>query len=98
MNDDKKKLQTILTNMVDKCDGITFYKLYVNGITATIYKKNGILTVEPECGGESFTVNDIENVYFYSDYYYAEIDVNGTTYGIDIVKDLSPEEIEKMLG
>lgn len=97
MNDDKKKLQTILTNMVDKCDGITFYKLYVDGASATIYKRNGILMVEPERGG-TFGIDEIENVYFYSDYYYAEIDVNGTTYGIDIVKDLSPDEIEKMLG
>lgn len=94
---DTQKLQTIFDTITNKCDGTTFYRVYLDGQSTILYNGNESIILECENGGDKIPVSQILNVAFDSDYFFAEFDYNGRTYGIDIVKDMAPQEIFKEL-
>lgn len=94
---DTQKLQTIFDTITNKCDGMTFYRVYLDGQSTILYNGNESIILECENSGDKILVSQILNVVFDSDYFFAEFDYNGRTYGIDIVKDMAPEEIFKEL-
>lgn len=91
---DNDKLKQILTNAVTKCDGIHFYRISINGQSANIWKQGALgVTIELENTGEQILICDITDVTFDSDIYFAEFKCNYESYGVDIMRDMSPQEI-----
>lgn len=91
---DNDKLKRILANVIKNCNGEIFYHVVINGQTTRHYI-HGILgpIIEMENTGESIEVLDITDATFDSDIFFAEFTYNGISYGMDITRDMSPQEI-----
>lgn len=91
---DTDKVKQILTNVIKNCNGEIFYHIVINGQT-TRYYNHGILgmVIEMENTGETIEVIDITDATFDSDIFFAEFTYNGESYGMDITRDMSPQEI-----
>ena len=93
------KLKTILKNIIEKCDGIHFYRLEVNGNTAIVYKSGTRYLIELDNTGEVIDIDeDINNVEYGYDEFYTEFDTPFGSYGVNIVRDMSPQDIEAELA
>ena len=97
MNNDNK-LKAILKNIVDKCDGINFYRIEIDGPMANIRKSGREYIIEVENNGSIISVIDIHSVSFDDDIYFATFEYDGGEYGVNIMKDMSPDEIMKELA
>lgn len=88
------KLKQILANVIKRCNGEIFYHVVINGQT-TRYYNHGALgpIIEMENSGETIEVVDITDATFDSDIYFAEFKCNNETYGVDIMRDMSSQEI-----
>lgn len=101
MNDnDASKLRTILTNIMEKCNGIDFYHVELDGRTCTLFERGAYgIAIEVETTGETIYVEDISQATFDSDIYFAEFVLDdGTTHGVNITKDIPPQQIFAELG
>lgn len=91
---DTEKLQKILNNVIDKSDGIIFYRIELNGESCYYYRKGGKrMYLETENSGKTICVNDIHSVSFLDDIYFAVFSIDGEDYGLNIMKDMSPSQI-----
>lgn len=96
---DDIKLKTILKNLIEKCDGIHFYRLEVNGNTARVYKSGTRYLIELDNTGEVIDIDkDINDVEYGFDEFYAEFETPFGSYGVNIARDMSPQEIEAELA
>lgn len=91
---DNDKLKQILANIIKRCNGEIFYHVVINGQT-TRYFNHGALgpIIEMENTGEQILVCDITDATFDSDIYFAEFKCNNETYGVDIMRDMTSQEI-----
>lgn len=96
--DNTDKLKLILNNIIDKGDGITFYRIELNGNSAYYYKSGGKMLLEIENSGERIAVEDIVNVEYDDDIYFATFNAGKYEYGLNITKDMSPSQIFEELG
>ena len=96
--DNTDKLKLILNNIIDKSDGITFYHIELNGNSAYYYKSGGKMLLEIENSGERIAVENIANVEYDDDIYFATFNVDGCGYGLNITKDMSSSQIFEELG
>ena len=92
------KLKTILKNIIERCDGIRFYHLEVNYNTARIYRSGYRYLIELDNTGEVIDIDeDINNAKYGDDEFYAEFETPFGSYGVNIARDLSTQEIEAEL-
>lgn len=94
-----QKLQRILLNAIDKCDGNIFYRIIIDGALTSVYK-NGYnkITAELEMNGSTLDMWDIESVDFNCDYAFCTFIINGEEHCLDIVRDMTSSEIMETLG
>lgn len=88
------KLKRILKNIVDKCDGITFYHVELDGAMCSIYKKDEQYLIDIQNYGSQVDIDKIHNVTFDDDVFFATFeDEHGFNRGVNIMKDMSPQQI-----
>ena len=93
------KLKQILKNIVDKCDGITFYHVELDGALCSIYKRDEQYLIDIQNYGSQVDVDKIHNVTFDDDVFFATFeDEHGFTRGVNIMKDMSPQQIIEELA
>lgn len=93
------KLKRILKNIVDKCDGITFYYVELDGALCSIYKRDEQYLIDIQNYGSQVNVDKIRNVTFDDDVFFATFeDENGFIRGLNIVKDMSSQQIIEELA
>ena len=93
------KLKHIIKNIVDKCDGITFYHIELDGAMCSIYKSGEQYLIEIQNYGSLIDVDKICNVNFDDDVFFATFeDEHGFIRGVNIMKDMSPQQIIEELG
>ena len=93
------KLKRILKNIVDKCDGITFYHVELDGAMCSIYKRDERYMIDIQNYGSQVDVDKIHNVTFDDDIFFATFeDEHGFIRGVNIMKDMSPQQIIEELG
>ena len=99
MNNDTK-LKTILKNVINHCDGITFYKVELDGQMCDMFKSGNHYIIESPLSGCRIDVDTIYNVNFDNDVFYATFNAPGIYHevGVNIMKDMSPEDIIAELG
>lgn len=93
---DTEKLQKILNNIINKCNGVNFYHVEVNGQTAIHYRKGSVMYLELENSGEIICVNHIHSVNFDDDVHFATFKVGEDDfheYGLNITKDMPSQQI-----
>lgn len=94
-----QKLQRILLNVIDKCDGNIFYRITIDGALAFIYKDgHDKITVELETNCSTLDMWDIESVDFDCDYAFCTFIIDGEEHCLNVVRDMSPSEIMETLG
>lgn len=97
--DNVQKLQQILLNTIDKCDGNIFYRIIIDGALTSIYKNgHNKITAELEMNGSVLDMWDIENVDFDCDYAFCTFIIDGEEHCLDIVRDMSSSEIMETLS
>lgn len=91
---DTDKVKQILANVIKNCNGEIFYHIVINGQSTRYYNHGYLgLIIEMENTGETIDVIDITDATFDSDIFFAEFTYNGESYGMDITRDMSPQEI-----
>lgn len=95
-NDDKLKI--ILKNVIDRCTGEVFWKIELNGSVCDIRKEGEKYIIESPNNGYRIDVDTIENVEFNDDVFYATFKAgHWDELGVNIMKDMSPHDIETEL-
>lgn len=90
---DTEKLKTILFNVIKKSDGNINYRIFINNHECSYYMNGaGIMFLTFVDNDEEFIVNNFSEVQW-DDAFLATFNYNNVVYGIDIVKDLTPEQI-----
>lgn len=90
---DTEKLKTILFNVIKKSDGNINYRIFINNRECSYYVNGaGIMFLTFVDNDREFIVNKISEVEW-DDIFLATFNYNNVVYGIDIVKDLTPEQI-----
>ena len=92
------KLKKILKNVIEKCDGITFYHIEIDGTICNIYKQSSRYYIESENYGFKIDIDEITNVSFDDDIFFATFDDGEFNRGINIMKDMSPQQIIEELA
>lgn len=90
---DTEKLKTILFNVIKKSDGNINYRIFINNRECCYYMNGaGIMFLTFVDNDQEFIVNKISEVEW-DDVFLATFSYNNVVYGIDVVKDLTPEQI-----
>lgn len=93
-----KLIKRILENVYNKAANNDFYRIYLNGCETTIEKKGDKYMLEIMSTGESFYIDQIKWGLFMSYEGWASIETPIGNYTVDIVKDMTHNDIVKVLG
>ena len=90
---DTEKLKTILFNVIKKSNGNINYRIFINNRECRYYMNGaGIMFLTFIDNDQEFIVNKISKVEW-DDIFLATFNYNNVVYGIDIMKELTPEQI-----
>ena len=99
-SNDASKLQAIISNIFEKANEDSYYRIELDGRTAFVFKSGAYgIGIEVETSGEFIYIENISKATFDSDHYFAEFMVeDGETHGLNITKEISREQIFAELG
>lgn len=93
------KLKTILKNVVDRCTGEVFWKIELNGSVCDIHKSGEKYIIKSPNYGYCINVDTIHDVEFDDDVFFATFKAGYCgEFGVNIMRDMSPDEIMKELA
>ncbi len=93
------KLKIILKNVIDRCNGEVFWKIELNGNVCDIHKSGEKYIIESPNYGYYIDVDTIHNVEFDDDVFFATFEAGYCgELGVNIMRDMSPDEIMKELA
>lgn len=93
-----KQIKRILENVYNKATKNEFYRIYLNGCETAIEKKGDKYTLEVMSTGEAFYTEQIKWGIFMAYEGWASIETPLGNYTVDIVKELTHNDIVKVLG